>query len=196
MIDAIIKELWLIEMATTDCQSIMKGYTSYENSAALTTGHTDDVKTASGSPTSNTAGTYACKYRGIENPWGNVYKWCDGINFNGTKVYICLDPEKYASDKYDSPYVYMGDRESENGGYVSKVEYFAKVPLLGYATEHTAGGTTYYADYGYDSDYGTVLVVGGYWYGDGNAGLWFWSGVNDSSDSVSYIGGRLCYKPL
>jgi len=196
LIDAIIKELWLIEMATTDCQSIMKGYTAGSNSAALTTGHTDDVKTASGSPTSNTTGTYACKYRGIENPWGNIYKWCDGINFNGTKVYICLDPEKYESDKYESPYVYMGDRESENGGYVSKVEYFAKFPLLGYATEHTAGGTTYYADYGYDSDYGTVLRVGGYWSDDGVAGLWYWFGFYDSSYSDSDIGGRLCYKPL
>ncbi len=196
LIDAIIKELWLVEMATTDCQAVMKGYTSYDNSAALTTGHTDDVKSPSGSPTSNTAGTYACKYRGIENPWGNIYKWCDGINFNGTKVYICLDPEKYASDKYDNPYVYMGDRPEDSGGYLSKIEYFASFPLLGYSAEYSADGTTYYADYCYDSTYGTVLNVGGRWGGDDYAGLWYWDGDYASSDSYSVIGGRLCYKPL
>ncbi len=195
LIDAIIKELWLIEMATTDCQTIMRGYALYDNSAALTTGHTDDVKSPSGSPTSNTAGTYACKYRGIENPWGNIYKWCDGINFNGTKVYICLDPEKYASDKYDSPYVYMGDR-ANNSGYLSKIEYFAKFPLLGYSAEYSADGTTCYADYCYNSTYSSVLAVGGFWHGSDRAGLWCWYGGSDSWTSYSDFGGRLCYKPL
>ena len=193
LIDAIIKELWLIEMATTDSQSIMKGYTAGSNIAALTTGHTDDVKTASGSPTSNTAGTYACKYRGIENPWGNLYKWCDGINFSGSKVYICLDPEKYESDKYKSPYVYMGDRKMSHG-YISRIDYFDKFPLLGYTSEFSGSGTTYYSDYG--GDYGTVLFFGGSWGVVGNAGLWFWYSGTNSLGWSSVIGGRLCYKPL
>lgn len=194
LIDAIIKELWLIEMATTNCQSIMAGYTASSNSAALTTGHTDDVKTASGSPTDNTTGTYACKYRGIENPWGNVYKWCDGINFSDSKVYICLNPEKYESDKYENPYVYMGDRVNSDG-YLKKIDYFAKFPLLGYAAEYSATSSTYYSDYGVTYG-GSVLFVGGRWNGGGDAGLWYWNGYYDSSDSDSVIGGRLCYKPL
>ena len=42
LIDAIIKELFLVEFATTNCQSIMRGWTD-GNSAALQTGHTDNV---------------------------------------------------------------------------------------------------------------------------------------------------------
>ncbi len=194
LIDQIIKELWLIEMATTNCQSIMYGYAN-GNSAAVQTGRTDGVKTASGSEVSNTDGKHACKYRGIENPWGNIWKWVDGINFHDSEMYICLDPTKYESDKFAPPYFYVGS--SEVDGYVSGIEYFDKFPLLGFPTEGDASETTHYCDYGYvepEGDY--VLRVGGTWSDGLDAGLWLLYGYVDSSFYVSYCGGRLCYKPL
>lgn len=198
LIDAIIKELFLIEMATTNSQSIMYGYAN-GNSAAVQTGRTDGVKTASGSDTSNTDGKHACKYRGIENPWGNVWKWCDGINFqedgNTEKVYICLDPTKYESDKYISPYMYVADTVYDNGGYLSKIEYFDKFPLLGYTVAEDGANNSYYCDYSYNCG-NSVLVVGGVWSLGLYAGLWDWYGDGDSSASSSDVGGRLCYKPL
>ena len=198
LIDAIIKELFLIEMATTNSQSIMYGYAN-GNSAAVQTGRTDGVKTASGSDTSNTDGKHACKYRGIENPWGNVWKWCDGINFqedgNTEKVYICLDPTKYESDKYISPYMYVADTVYDNGGYLSKIEYFDKFPLLGYTVAEDGANNSYYCDYSYNCG-NSVLRVGGDWNYGLDAGLWIWYGGSGSSGSSSSIGGRLCYKPL
>lgn len=198
LIDAIIKELFLIEMATTNSQSIMYGYAN-GNSAAVQTGRTDGVKTASGSDTSNTDGKHACKYRGIENPWGNVWKWCDGINFqedgNTEKVYICLDPTKYESDKYISPYMYVADTVYDSGGYLSKIEYFDKFPLLGYTVAEDGANNSYYCDYSYNCG-NSVLNVGGIWYNGLFAGLWRWYGGNGSSYSSSNVGGRLCYKPL
>lgn len=197
LIDAIIKELFLIEMATTNSQSIMYGYAN-GNSAAVQTGRTDGVKTASGSEISNTDGKHACKYRGIENPWGNVLKWCDGLNFqedgSTEKVYICLDPTKYESDKYNSPYMYVADTVYDNGDYITKIEYFDKFPLLGFFTADGGTNSTYYCDYGYACG-NSVLRVGGDWSDGGSAGLWCCDGFG-SSDSVSYVGGRLCYKPL
>ncbi len=192
LIDLIIKELWLIEMATTDSQSIMKGNT--QNDAAVDTGRTDAVATPSGSEVSNTDGVHACKYRGIENPFGNVYKWCDGINFSNEKVYVCFDATEYESDKYVAPYIYQGDRNTEDG-YIKKVEPLGKHPLILYSTEYGASGNTYYSDYGVAYG-GTVLGVGGDWADYVFAGLWSWTGRNASSDAVSTIGGRLCYKPL
>ena len=202
LIDAIIKQLFMIEFATTNSQSIMAGWTSYENSAAIITGHTDSVKTASGSwnanhesgcDTCNSDGLHACKYRGIENLWGNVFKWCDGINFVDEKVYICLDPTKYVSENNAMPYIYMGDRDME-GGYMSKVTPFEKLPILGYCTEAYGDESSYFCDYCYS--YGSVLCVGGDWSSDADAGLWYWGGDNDASFAYSNFGGRLCYKPL
>lgn len=204
LIDAILKELFMIEFATTHSQSIMYGYAN-GNSAALTTGHTDSVKTPSGSANNghdenctacNTDGKHACKYRGIENPWCNVFKWCDGITFASEKVYICLDPEKYVSENAGMPYIYVGDRPTSSG-YMKSIEYFDKFPVSGYAKEVSGGSaTTYYADYASYSSGGTVLACGGTW-GDGaGAGLWSWYGYLSASYSLPDIGGRLCYKPL
>lgn len=208
LIDAIIKELFMIEFATTNCQSIMKGFTSSDNAAALITGHTDNVKTASGSynnnhdlevdpwvdASCNTDGLHACKYRGIENPWGNTWTFCDGISFKKEKIYICESPTEYASDKYDAPYTYVGDRPGE--GYVKTVTPFAKNPLLGYVSEIGGTPTTYYSDYSNYADGGTVLLCGGYWSSSVYGGLWRWAGSDRSSSAYSSFGGRLCYKPL
>lgn len=195
MIDAIIKELFMIEFATTNSQSIMQGYTAQSNVAAVATGRTDTVKTASGSEINNTDGKHACKYRGIENPFGNVWKWCDGINFDTEKIYVCEDPEYYADDKHDAPYTYMGDRLMSDG-YLKEVTPFAKNPLLGYATAIGAGSTTHYSDYYYVNNTGTVLRCGGRWLSGAYAGLWHWCGHDTASDAYSDIGGRLCYKPI
>lgn len=210
LIDHIIKELFLIEFATTNSQSIMRGFSAGSNTAALITGHTDNVKTPSGSwnnnhdsdtdawtdTSCNTDGIHACKYRGIENPWGNTWTWCDGINFKQAKVFICESPEDYASDKYDAPYTYMGDRTLQDG-YIKTVTPFAKNPLLGYITAVGAGESSYYCDYSWTNNgAGTVLSCGGAWYSGSRAGLWYWTGGNSSSSTSGNVGGRLCYKPL
>lgn len=194
LIDLIIKELWLVEMKTTNSQSVMYGYAN-ENSAAITTGRTDTVKTPSGSEVSNTDGKHACKYRGIENLWGNVYKWVDGISFSENKVYVCTDPASYVAAKTASPYVYHGDRPL-SGGTIKTVAPLGQHPLIQYATEDSgASATTYYCDWHYNYG-GTVLCVGGNWIDTTKAGLWFWAGNNSASGAYSYVGGRLCYKPL
>lgn len=193
LIDLIIKELWLVEMKTTNSQAIMYGYAN-GNSAAVATGRTDAVKTPSGSEESNTDGKHACKYRGIENLWGNTFTWCDGISFSSEKVYICTDPKSYAAGKITSPYVYHGNRSS-GGGWIKKVAPLNRNPLIQYATEASGGSaTTYFCDYAYVD--GSVLAVGGLWDDAANAGLWSWFGRCTPSYSYADIGGRLCKKPL
>lgn len=192
LIDLIIKELWLVEMKTTNSQSVMYGYAN-ANSAAVATGRTDAVKTPSGSEESNTDGKHACKYRGIENLWGNVFKWCDGISFNGNKVYICTDPASYSGGKTTAPYVYHGDRAS-SGGWVKTVAPLERNPLIQYATEASGGSDSYYCDSARGD--GSVLVVGGNRINTEGAGLWAWNSEYTPSSAAAFIGGRLCKKPL
>ena len=170
----------------------MYGYAN-GNSAAVATGRTDAVKTPSGSEESNTDGKHACKYRGIENLWGNTFTWCDGISFSSEKVYVCTDPASYTAGKTASPYVYQGNRAS-GYNYIKKVEPLGRNPLIQYATEVGGSATTYFCDYAYAD--GSVLAVGGYWNYASDAGLWIWYGLYYPSYASSSIGGRLCYKPL
>ena len=192
LIDLIIKELWLVEMATTNCQAKMYGYAK-NSSAAINTGETDTVKTPSGSAESNTDGKHACKYRGIENLWGNLYKWCDGISFSGSSVYVCTEPTAYSAGKTTGLYQYYGTRASSNG-YVKTVAPLAEGSLIQYVTAVGADESSYYCDSSLQG--GTVLGCGGFWGSYANAGLWDWYGDFSASTLGSFIGGRLCYKPI
>lgn len=201
LIDLIIKELWLVEMATTNSQSIMYGYAN-DNFAGISTGTTDSVATPSGSPESNTDGKHFCKYRGIENPWGNINKWCDGISFSSEKVYVCTDPSFYSAGKTTEPYQYYGKRP-ENPSYVKSFGPLTEGSLIQYdkwvkgINTDTSDGT-YFCDYARTSGTegkGAILCCGGYMNENTNAGLWSCNGDKTASYSHFAIGGRLCYKP-
>lgn len=194
LIDLIIKELWLVEMATTNCQSIMYGYAN-DNRFKIRTGATDTVTTPTGSPVSNTDGNHACKYRGIENPWGNILEWCDGISFNGSSVYVCTKPTAYSAGKTSGLYEYYGTRASSDG-VVKTVAPLAEGSLIQYVTAVVNVGadeSSYYCDRSWQG--GTVLNCSGKWNNGTRAGLWYWDSDNTASTSGSSIGGRLCYKP-
>ena len=191
LIDLIIKELWLVEMATTNCQAIMYGYAN--NSSAINTGATDTVKKPTGSPESNTDGKHFCKYRGIENPWGNINKWCDGISFSGSSVYVCTEPTAYSAGKTSGLYEYYGTRPSSNG-FVKTVAPLKEGSLIQYVTAVGADESSYYCDKSWQG--GDVLYCGGVWSNGADAGLWFWAGYLTASHTSNGVGGRLCYKPV
>lgn len=197
LIDLIIKELWLVEMKTTNCQSIMYGYANY-NSTIINTGTTDTVTKPTGSPESNTDGKHACKYRGIENPWGNIDKWCDGISFDGDKVYVCTEPTSYRAGQTTGLYAYCGTRASvDNGygsGYIKVVAPLAEGSLIQYATNlYGESRDRYYCDWARIT--GTILRCGGSGSKFGFEGLWCWEDCDSVSVVGTTIGGRLCYKP-
>lgn len=202
LIHTIIQQLFMVEFATTNCQSIMAGWT--KGTASLITGETDLVKSASGSGNStattnsvvcNADGLHACKYRGIENPWGNIWKWCDGISFSEEKIFICTDPTAYESGKTTAPYFYMGDRYMSTG-YTSAVTPFEKMPLLSYTTHADGSDATYYCDMYFMTKAGILLTVGGNWSSKKTAGLWRHSAGSGISGANAEMSGRLCYKPI
>lgn len=195
LIDLIIKELFLIEFATTQSQGIMRGYVD-QNSAAIQTGRTDTISTPSGSDISNTDGKHAMKYRGIENLWGNTHTYTDGISFSQEKIYVCCDPAGYQAGKVDSPYVYVGDRDTSTEGYVRKVQPLPGSPLLQYVTLGGGTSTTYYCDRCMFSSNLRILRFGGTWDSGSGAGAWAWLGDAGPAYNSPAIGGRLCYKPI
>ena len=187
LIDLIIKELWLVEMKTTNCQSIMRG--NVQNSP-YRPGETSRVSTPSGSPVSNTDGKHACKYRGIENPWGNMGIWCDGISLVNGGVYVCKEPSAYVSGKTTDEYRQYGNYPSSSG-YVKTVAPHDAFTAIRFVTEVSEDKTTYYCDKFWPG--GTVLACGGNKSFDDDVGLWYW--YTRSTDATSNVGGRLCYKP-
>lgn len=188
----IIKLLFVVEFATTDSQSIMKGYTS-SNSAPINTGSCDGILT--GSPVSVTDCKHGCTYRGIENLWGNIYKWVDGINFQEGNVYISDDIATYQSDKFDGSYKLSGTKIQDNGYVKTMTPCQTDNKQIFIPTNASGSKYSYYYDNSYYNSGNRVLNVGGDWTIGSSAGLWNWCADRDSSYSGGRIGCRLCYKP-
>lgn len=146
------------------------------------------------------------RYRGIENPFGHIWHWIDGINIqispteeNGgdglSKVYVCHNPEYFTDSNYEG-YDYVGN-EARTEGYI-KTHIFGE---FGEIISDTIGGgsTTFISDYHYTDipNTGTLrgLMFGGSAYYGASAGLAFTGSSYAPSYAYTSIGSRLCFLP-
>ena len=138
-------------------------------------------------------------YRGIENPFGHIWKFVDGILINiaaeGTSdVYRCTDPTKYSSS-LTADYVKIGE-EARTSGWTKNVIF----PTLIASEVGGVDSSTGYCDYHYTSlpDSGNsvrALLVGGDAHNGSIDGLSSANSCNTPSDSAALIGSRLCFHP-
>lgn len=179
-------------------------------------GYTDELGNASGEVAyvmtkedGSIHGTaYANRYRGIENPFGHLWKWADGINIliqsddagGESKIYVSDDPAKYNDASTMNESYTMRGLEARENGYVKGLafgEYGEIIP-----SEVGAGSTTYWADDHYTSKptggaasgFRGVLFGGHANYG-ANAGFGCASSSNAPSNAAALIGSRLCFLP-
>ena len=184
--------LYLVEFADWDSQSkVGRGYVD-SNSSAINSGGTDSMTYHTGRA-SGTDGKTAVQYRHIENPWGNVFEWIDGINFSDGTVYVCTTPANYADDTTTN-YTNIGSKIQSNG-YISAIGASTAMPWAFYPTAVGGSETTYIPDYAYYYSGWRVLYVGGYWYNGGDAGLFYFNANNASSYAYSNVGARLLFHP-
>ena len=196
-----IQMLILVEFANNNVQSkIGRGYCDgNSDSGSLKTGSCDSVPNLTGRP-SGTNGKTGVVYRGIEDFWGNVYEWVDGVNWNDGTYYVCNNPANYADDTATNytALSYTGDTswgysciiteeglDSGNNPHV----------MLPSAASRSGSESTYYCD-GVVGLFGwRMLRHGGLWYDGSDCGL-FMSSLNvASSDSYPGVGSRLLYIP-
>lgn len=156
------------------------------------------VKNASG-------GTHATlmanRYRGIENPFGHIWKYTDGANIQVTTgdaglsiLWTTDDPSNFSDTSYTG---------YNKKGNICRTNGYAKKMLLGedgdiVATEIGGSSSTYWCDYYYTNTSANrmqvVLVGGGAGSGSG-AGLAYVNTVDAPSDASRRIGSRLCFFP-
>lgn len=167
--------LYLIEFADWDCQSkIGRGYVD-SNDSAISSGGTDSMTYHTGRA-AGTDGKTAVQYRWIENLWGNVSQWIDGLNIDNRTVYYCTDPSKYADDTATG-YTQIGTLP--DSGWIKDLT----VTNNGLLTPSESGGssTTYITDYLISNVQWCVPLVGGSWLLNSQAGF-LYSNMAWSSD--------------
>ena len=144
------------------------------------------------------------RYRGIENPFGHIWKWTDGCKCiiqseaSGalSKFYVCDDPAKFTSSGTTN-YDYRGNLP-RSGGYVKALILGEDGEIMPLAVG--GGSTTYFCDYFYtniptsgESERG-VLFGGGAFHG-ATAGFVFASTNTSPSIASAFLGSRLCFDP-
>jgi hypothetical protein len=161
------------------------------NNQSLNTGATTGLGSLSGKAT-GTDGVVSISYRGIENFWGNIWSWVDGLNINNGIAYISNLNASFVSDTFTGNYVAKETLGNANG-------YFSKSALNnnfdhGYLPIQAIGtSTSKYCDYYYQNSVGAfVAQLGGKWNDGANAGAFYWYLYNGSALRSRSIGARLC----
>lgn len=187
-----LQVLFIIEFATLNSQSIMEGIDN--GTSAAKSGAADSHKGSSGTAG---IGSKAMSYRGIENLYGNVWQFCDGVNFKDNQPWVCEDATKFQSNLFADPYVCTGYTATSSGSnYIKTLGFDSLRPYAQFTTDNSGSESTYYADYDYPGSGNTVLETGGRWDYGASGGL-FRSGRGDSSTHADVGDGcRLLKKAL
>ena len=156
---------------------------------------------ASGSPHSNTDGRHPCRYRYIEQPWGDSWEWISNLLINSVangaqEPYYLSDPSLYTgsiTDDYERLSYDMPTKE----GYISHLGIDESKPFVRLTDALGGGSSNYYGDYYWKGDSaGTRAVLfGGYAYYGSPAGLSFFSVNSAPSNRNVNFRSRLSLAP-
>lgn len=184
--------LYLVEYADFNSQEKI-GPGIVNDTAVHKTGETDAMVYHTGR--ANSSDNSAVQYRWIENPWGNVREWVDGINFQNRTAYICTDPTKYADDT-TANYTSTGVTLSSTTGWIKGLGLSTDFPWAYLPNEPGGSSTTYIPDYMYSGGGWRVLNVGGSYSKRLNGGQFYFDASNTSSDKNSDLGARLQFREV
>lgn len=153
---------------------------------------------SSGSNTSTI--TRKCnRYRGIENPFGHIWKHTDdviSVYGNGYRTwYKSVKPNQFATNKNTSYKPFCASTMVSNG-YKTEIK---ATPTCDFFATSVSGGseTTYWCDYNWDNTDTSehCLLIGGHSDYGGGAGLFTLSSSGGVGHSYADIGSRLTYLP-
>lgn len=141
-------------------------------------------------------------YRGVENFWGNIWKFVYGINFycevgKPFLGYVCKD-FNYAESKKTDNYENIGFALPSENGYISAMGYSTNYDWLFLPSEVKGNSSLPVGDYYYQNntlDGYRIALLGGSWNGGSTAGGFYWTLDNGVGSRTRNIGGRLVYVP-
>lgn len=188
----------------SDTTSSYAGATGSTASLGNGTGRATETTTYEGGvATKNTAdGKTSICYRGVENFWGNIWKFAYGINFycevgKPFLGYVCKD-FNYAESKRTDNYENIGFALPSENGYVSAMGYSTNYDWLFLPSEVKGNSSLPVGDYYYQNntwDGYRIALLGGNWPDGSYAGGFCWSLDSGVGHRYRNVGGRLVYVP-
>lgn len=188
----------------------MTDWTNFNNANPLIPcGYTNEFGNGSGEKAyvvkNASDGTHATlmanRYRGIENPFGHIWKYTDGANIQVTTgdaglsvLWTTDDPSNFSDTSYTG---------YDKKGNICRTNGYAKKMLLGedgdiVATEVGGSSSTYWCDYyatNTSANRMQVIQVGGNADSETSAGLVYVSAGDPPSGAYRRVGSRFCFFP-
>ena len=199
----VLRILFLTEYKTWNSQDVLPGHTergSWDYSYTSQAGETVGLGDFSGSIYDDSFDLYiANSYRGVENPFGNIRQWLDGINVDtddNQRVWLTYDPDNF-SDDTTTNYIDSGIAPGFDGisDYQKDIEGAGKhAPLWPVALDDGADSSSYITDYFYSGALGSgwrAVICGGPLDHGGRAGFGYLRSYDDSGWSNVSFGSRL-----
>jgi len=157
-------------------------------------GFSAGIAASSGSPVSNSSGKYPMVYRGIENVWGSVWQFVDGVNINDHQAWVAKDADDYASNLFAAPYEQLGYVNHNVNGYTVEMGHDPALPFAEFPIAVGGSDVTYYGDRYQQATGQRIALFGGNWNYDSFAGLSLWNLNSASGSTFVDVGGRLVRK--
>ena len=196
-----INLLYFTEYRDYNSQNKIPGYTSGGNIDRIAkTGLTLSLGNKSGSIV-NSAGqvagasattTVANSYRGIENFFGHLWRFTDGINIQDGKPFVCGIADEFLSNKFDGQYAQVKDSNGLNIQMPQAHGYETQHHAGTFLTKTNTGGNSIskVCDHYWYSAGNRVLLSSGYLNYGGSVGAFCWYGDYSSGGSGWYIAVR------
>ena len=139
------------------------------------------------------------RYRGIENPFGHVWKHTDdviSVYDEGSRTwYKSMKPDQFSTNK-NASYKPLCNSTMVSAGFKTEIK---ATPTCDFFAMSVSGGSenTYWCDYNWDNTDTTehCLLIGGYSVSVGRAGLFLLDSYSSVGYSAAHVGSRLTYLP-
>lgn len=159
-----------------------------------------DYKFAAGEFQESALTVHVPAYRGIENPFGHIWKWTDGFNAycdgetHKTSIYTCNDPANFADNTSDNYVLRTSDMYQGTEGWIKSWLIDENADFIPLTTG--GSGSSYLFDYSWANNTGwRVLGSGGSALHGARCGLFYFDVHYGSSNALANVGGRLYYTP-
>ena len=183
--------LYVIMYKNLDSQTALgQGLTNV--SAKVNTGGTNSQSFCYGT----TSGSNQVKFLGIEDFWGNLYGWLDGVYCDGSRnIKTDYRNSVFTGTNGNNFQFSTATGTSQNySGYINKIMGTNTTGFVKDYNNNTDGDeSTYFADYG-GVYFGSFSSCGGCWFDGAYAGAFYLDLSYSASYADSYVGARLIYK--
>jgi hypothetical protein len=139
-------------------------------------------------------------WRYIVNPYGNQWKFVDGLKIVDWQTWVTTNPADYddvasSGGEYASPFVKLNYVQPQSNGYIKELGIDERYPFVRLPKDNSGSSSTYFSDYYYQNSGDRTARVGGDWNLTSLAGPFCWYLYHSLADAYHYIGSRLSHRP-